>query len=422
MSIEPDAQQAASVLASLPDPVVAVGPDLALIWGNHAAERRFGWRLDELRGRRLDAMLHPDDHATAVLSMASVGDKEVGTAVEVRLLDRTGDYGWFEVRGASWADGPEGSVVVVLRETTDRRRWEVAAGDEQVLSAVVDAAPTLLLLLEPDGTIRGANRALTRSLGRPLEGTLGRPLGELVVDGDRAMVADRIAVAAGSRTAVRLEAGFQTADGEVVPMSLTLVDLTADQAVRGLVAAASDITSLVVARTELHHLANHDGLTGLPNRTSLLVHLETRLAGARRGDTTLLFGDVDGLKPVNDRYGHRAGDAVLVEVAARLRSVLRPGDFVARVSGDEFVIVLPTVAAELVRDVVRRIERVLAEPVVLPDGTRVAVSMSVGAATTEATVDADELLATADAAMYVAKRERASAATSSEVGGAEQGR
>jgi diguanylate cyclase (GGDEF)-like protein/PAS domain S-box-containing protein len=397
---------AASVLASLPDPVAAIGPATELLWMNPAAEARSGWTVDDLAGRTLAELVHPDDLETAMFSMASVVTKEVGSLVELRLQDRTGSYSWYEIRGRRWEGGPEGSIIMVLRESTDRRRWEVGAGDPEVLGAVLDAAPTITILLEPDGTIRGANRALTRWLHRPLEGTLGVPLVEIVAAQDQAAVAAELAEVAGCGTTRRLEARFLTTDGEQVPMSLTLVDLTADEAVRGLVATATDITSLVSVRSELHHLASHDGLTGLPNRSYLREHLAAVMHQRPRVEHTVLFGDVDGLKPVNDRHGHRAGDAVLVEVARRLRQVMRDGDFVARVSGDEFVVVLPTRVLSVVDEVRERITAALVEPIALPDGTKVRLSMSIGAATTETSLEPEDLLAAADAAMYVAKRER----------------
>ena len=159
---------------------------------------------------------------------------------------------------------------------------------------------------------------------------------------DRAAVNRALADCDGSGGTRTLEARLLGADGTVVPMSLTFVDLVTDQAVQGIVVAASDISALVEARTELHHLANHDDLTGLPNRSNLLGRMAEVLAREPADPHTLIFGDVDGLKAVNDRHGHQAGDALLAEVAARLRGVMRAGDFVARLSGDEFVVMIPT--------------------------------------------------------------------------------
>ena len=397
----------AAVLTGLPDPVVVLGPDAALLWANPRAEQRFGWALDDLRRQPLGRLIHPDDLGTALLSMESVQAKEVGSLIEIRLRDRSGTYAWFESRGAPWVGSPvPGAIIVVLRESTERRRWELGAGNTAMLATLLDSIPTINLLLGPDGTIRGANRALTRRLHRDLEGTLGRSFLDLVAPNDHSAVAGALATADGTSGTVTLEACLLRYDGAQVPMSLTFVDLVADQVVQGIVVAASDITALVEVRTELHHLATHDLLTGLPNRGNLLSRLTAVLAQDPASPHTLIFGDLDKLKPVNDSHGHRAGDAVLAEVAGRLRSVLRAGDFVARLSGDEFVVVVPTDDPAVVRDVQDRIGQALSPPVRLPDGHLVTTSMSLGTATTAPGLSAEEVLAVADAAMYVAKRAR----------------
>jgi diguanylate cyclase (GGDEF)-like protein/PAS domain S-box-containing protein len=400
-------QIGAAVARVMADPVAVIGGDASLIWANPAAEARFGWSLDRLEGQALDGFVHPDDHETALLSLASVATKAKGTLIEIRIRDRSGTYSWFEVRGAGWADGPvPGTVVLNLRESTDRRHWELGHGDPQVLATVLDVMPTITMLLGPDGTIRGANRAVTRTLHRALEETIGTSFTDLVAPADRPVVDAAFRTASGHSGTQRLEASLLSFAGDGVPMSLRLVDLLADRAVRGLVVAATDITSLVAARSQLHHLANHDDLTGLPNRSQLRTRLDEVLDAGPRPCCTLLFGDVDGLKPINDRFGHRAGDAVLAEVATRLQGVLRVGDFVARVSGDEFVMLLFTEDPSVVAVVQQRIDDALLEPIVLPDGTPVTVSMSTGAAAAQPHLTADDLLAAADAAMYVTKRER----------------
>lgn len=402
-----DQEIGAAVVAAMPDPVVVLGPGAELLWANRAAQVRFGWSLDDLRGQPVHGFVHPDDRETALLSLASVASKEVGTLVEIRIQDASGAYSWFENRGSGWDDGlVPGAVIVNLREITERRQWEMGAGDTELLGAVLDVGPTISMLLDPDGTIRGANRALTRSLGRPLEGTLARPMLELVAPHDQPMVQRELQALAGTGATRRFEARFLTRDGEEVPMSLTIVDLVGDRAVQGLVVAASDITSLVEVRTELHHLANHDELTGLPNRTNLRERLAAILDVDGDGAHTLLFGDVDSLKPINDRHGHRAGDAVLAEVGARLRAVMRDEDFVARMSGDEFVMIISTTDPGVVRDIEARIAQAMTVPVMLPDGTMVQVTISTGVAESQPGLGVDELLAAADAAMYVAKRDR----------------
>ncbi len=157
----------------------------------------------------------------------------------------------------------------------------------------------------------------------------------------------------------------------------------------------------------LSHRAAHDALTGLPNRANFEQCLSSALVKAR-GDGqpfALLYLDGDGFKAINDRYGHAAGDAVLVEIAVRLRACLRAGDIAARLGGDEFALLL---AAPSGRDAIARIEICLAErlhyPIRLPSGDKVRAGLSVGSAVfPEDGTDADALVHAADAGMYAAK-------------------
>src|SRR5687767_6796936 len=96
----------AAVLAALPDPLVVIDDKARLVWANSAAEEWSGWRLDELRGEPLDGLVHPDDLATALVSLESVQGKPVGTGVEVRFRNRAGYYHAFEVRGRTAVDDP----------------------------------------------------------------------------------------------------------------------------------------------------------------------------------------------------------------------------------------------------------------------------------------------------------------------------
>ncbi|WP_028492345.1 diguanylate cyclase domain-containing protein [Thioalkalivibrio sp. ALE19] len=167
-----------------------------------------------------------------------------------------------------------------------------------------------------------------------------------------------------------------------------------------------DITRDKRSEERLWHQAHHDSLTGLPNRSLLQEHLRQALSRARRNGTrlALLVCDLDGFKPVNDRLGHDAGDVVLVTVAARLRSGVRESDVVARVGGDEFVLLLEAVGGpEDVRAVGHKLHQRFAEPVEI-NQEAVRVGLSLGAAIYPDDGErAEELLQQADHAMYVAK-------------------
>ncbi len=154
----------------------------------------------------------------------------------------------------------------------------------------------------------------------------------------------------------------------------------------------------------LEHLALHDTLTGLPNRTLLGDRLEQTVARLARDGVggALLFLDLDRFKDVNDSLGHAAGDALLVQLAGRLRGLLRAGDTAARLGGDEFTVLCPGVDLTQAGAVADRVRRAASEPFDL-DGVLAQVSASVGLVMLAEGDDAGSLLRDADTAMYAAK-------------------
>jgi len=156
---------------------------------------------------------------------------------------------------------------------------------------------------------------------------------------------------------------------------------------------------------ELEHAALRDTLTGLLGRRGLAEPLQRAARAAAPGALTgVLFVDLDGFKPVNDVHGHAAGDELLVVLARRLEACGRAGDAVARIGGDEFVLVLPGLPrAASAQEVARRVSHEVSREVVLQDGSRVRVGASIGVVTTARPRGADELLTAADSAMYRVK-------------------
>lgn len=161
---------------------------------------------------------------------------------------------------------------------------------------------------------------------------------------------------------------------------------------------------------ELMRQALHDSLTGLPNRALLLDRMRKALARLERhqGTVAVFFIDLDRFKTVNDSFGHQAGDRVLVEVAQRLRSVLRTQDTVARLSGDEFVVLCEVQLQGSLRaqEIAERLAASLARPILLGD-EHVVLGAGIGVTVTEcAAHEPERLLRQADIAMYEAKRGR----------------
>ena len=190
-----------------------------------------------------------------------------------------------------------------------------------------------------------------------------------------------------------------------------------DYLVKGRVDAESLMRSIKYAierkrkETRYARLAFHDSLTGLPNRDLFMEQLIRALARLERHASSIavLFIDLDHFKPINDTYGHVAGDAILVEVAQRLKGSMRPSDTVARYGGDEFIVLCEDIMDDRhAESIAGRLTTVLSMPFEL-ESAAVSVAPSVGiATTTSADVPAEQMIADADAAMYRAKQARRS--------------
>jgi len=208
------------------------------------------------------------------------------------------------------------------------------------------------------------------------------------------------------------EAGRLGVADDLMELAINVVRLSADASLVRIVRQFDDTRRTLQQRLHeeqamLAHRALHDQLTGLPNRALLTDRLrQTARALGRRGTgAVLLYLDLDNFKAINDRFGHPAGDCLLVAVSSRLRSMARSGDTVARLGGDEFVVLAtdledPEVAA---RSLAERIHQAMRAPV--PVGERqLHSSVSIGIASIGPDADPEVCLAQADAAMYQAKR------------------
>jgi diguanylate cyclase (GGDEF)-like protein len=163
---------------------------------------------------------------------------------------------------------------------------------------------------------------------------------------------------------------------------------------------------LMEAQVSMSRMAQHDTLTGLPNRKYFMETLERELARSRRSknNIALMFFSLDGFRVVNDTYGHKIGDALLIEVGSRARGFLRQGDFIARLGGDEFLILLYNDPSEVtVNEIAKRLAVKLSRPYII-DTWQLEVSASIGiAVASDSDFDIEEFIGNADIAMYRSK-------------------
>ena len=303
----------------------------------------------------------------------------------------------------------DGNVVGIYGMVLDRTeqhnaRIRVEASEKQ-LRAVTDNLPVLITYIADDERVRFMNATFHEWVGVDLAQALGKPLSEVLGPTLYGQRRDQLRRAlAGER--VEFEVESLAAGTRRSMNTIYTPDIRPDGSVAGVFTLSMDVTRLKIVEQELERLARHDSLTGLPNRRQFIERLELAVARCKRTKRPMavIYMDIDHFKAINDHRGHAAGDAVLQAIAARLTQNVRETDTAARLSGDEFVVILEELnAAEEASAVAAKLGAALRVPISVADG-ELAVTCSMGVVYyvgEDAT--ADEVLARADSALYLAK-------------------
>jgi len=386
--------EAAAILKGLPDAVVAAAADGRIVFVNVRAEELFGYPCAELVGRPVET-LWPErvrERYTRNMRLYFAEERPLRFTTDAWGLRRDGSEFVGEMAWGVVSTTAGRLLLAIGRDISERRTEEARL---RAVAAIGERA------LAGDDSVSLAREAVELLPGRlPV-------LGAEVRQADGSPLAS-IGIAAAVKLRLPLGGGHELL---VMPeRELTEQELNLVRAVANTLG-----TALMHQRDEerIRHEAVHDPLTGLPNRTLLWDRLDRALARSLRdgGATGVLFVDLDNFKDVNDAHGHAAGDAVLVELGRRLQSAIRPTDTVARIGGDEFVVVCEQVDESSALALGRRLEHAIEQPLLLGElehQLSASIGISIGRS------DRDALVRRADAALYGAK---ARGSGSIEVGG-----
>ena len=382
-----------------------------ITWASSSSMHTLGYLPRDLIGRDPKAWVHPED-LVALHTFAHSLEPNAPARLTVRARCADGEYRWFAAIATRVVDaeGEVASVIVGMRNIDGEvRAVEALARSEEQFRLAMASAPSGMAVVGHDGRFAQVNNSLASMVSQSVGWLQRHRLRDIVhVDDWPVIEALQHRLSDGELASGIEEIRLVDAEGSTVRTETSLAALRAETGeIVSFVAQFIDVTQAREAQAALHHAATHDPLTLLGNRRGLSEELGRVLGRIPRTGTRIgiLALDLDGLKPVNDRFGHAVGDQVLVTVGERLRAAVRKDDPIARIGGDEFVVVLVGVHNdEQVAHLAEKIRQEMARVILVDKDVPVQVTASIGAVLAGEDEDAASLLSRADAALYEAKQ------------------
>ncbi len=407
-----------AVVDSIGDPVLIAELDPMdrarhrILYVNKAFERRTGYPHEEAIDASPEIVFgdRTDLHALARIAIAVYGGRVASEEMEFYRKD--GSSYWAAISVAKVFDREDGSFVYVAihHDLDERKAQEIAATRrEEFVRSVIESLPAEVVMIDSKSNIVAVNRSASRS-GWHVDENIPRSYVEIATHILGAKGAERIASGIRdvlSRKIDRFSVDVNAAKEDRarwLHVDVVLNVLANEET--GVVISHTDVTERVLGAQRLSWVADHDALTGLPNRHLLISELREAISNCGpESPLGLIFLDLDGFRRVNDTLGHEAGDELLTEVAMRLSFSSHRNELVARLGGDEFVVLVPDASISLINGIAANIIDAISEPYT-SISSQISLAIAQGVAiTSDKSFPAADLLRQADTAMYRAKEQ-----------------
>ncbi|QOL14911.1 sensor domain-containing diguanylate cyclase [Dickeya dianthicola] len=411
--------------------LAVVAPDKRPLKFNHAFCDMLGYDEETLLTLPVDNVVHPEDMPKLI------SDHDL--LMSNNLLESTQQRRYIRADGSElWAqvsisvlynpDGGKFGLLLALTDLSDQKASEQTLRclsqelehrveqrtaelrqSHQFIQDITDHIPAMISCISPDNVLVFANRHLRKLIGHEHDTLYQRDIHEIFRPQELALFLPRLEESRQKRHPASFEHVLDMPDGQLITFHTELVP--ADSPELGTYILSTDITHLTVLRDQLAFEANHDHLTGLPNRRAVISYLNRQAGKKRRGALALLFFDINNFKHYNDQFGHDFGDRVIKTFARLLRQNTRSYDFIGRLAGDEFLMVIHEQRnlANEIHAITQKLKAKIEKPITIRQQT-ITLSASVGRAILPqgAPLNANELIRQADTAMYQAKRRHVS--------------
>lgn len=381
-------------------PLLAICSADDILWLNRAGARVLGLTsADQVTGTSFFDLVHKDYVELADLGLTVFAEEEDAISIKLLHVDQ------HDVDVQMWVSPLEdGLFLVECHDISEHLRSARALRQrEQRLEGIINTVADGIITVDEKGIIQTFNPAAEAIFGFSQKEVLGKTI--------RALIPDALTDSkAGSKEWIRFLTQTEhltgkKKGGEEFPMEMSVRELQQGEQL-SFTGIVRDITARRAEEERIFYMAHHDALTGLPNRHLFDDRVEEAFKRCRRHEykMALLFVDLDKFKPINDTHGHAIGDEVLKEVARRMGVSIRATDAVARVGGDEFMVLLEELdSAEEATEVAAKITEAVSAPMIF-GGHQVSVGASIGIGVfPDDAKDMSDLMNFADHAMYQAK-------------------